>query len=90
MLRTYLCHSLADVININVPADDEEPWFRDMFAVTAATPKDLAVFSQLSFFVQRFGGDPYYGGLQKDSTFIREVHSHFRVTPRVRHRAAHT
>jgi hypothetical protein len=55
-----------------------------MFVVTAATPKDLAVFSQLSFFVQRFGGDPYYGGLQKDSTFIREVHSHFRVTPRVR------
>lgn len=65
-------------------ADEEEPWFRDMFAETAATPKDLAVFSQVSFFVQRFGGDPFYGGLQKDSAFVREVHHHFLINHKVR------
>ncbi len=51
-----------------------------MFAITAATPKELAVYSQMTFFMQKFGGDPYYGGMVKDSSFVREVHQHFAVT----------
>ncbi len=61
-------------------ADEEAPWFRDMFAITAATPKELAAYSQMTFFVQKFGGDPYYGGMVKDSSFMREVHQHFAIT----------
>lgn len=74
--------ALSQAFYDRVYADEECPWFRDLFLVDSSTPKDLAVLSQVGFLVQRMGGPKYYGGMVKESWFIRDVHTHFRITPK--------
>mmetsp|Transcript_5343 Transcript_5343/g.15065 ORF Transcript_5343/g.15065 Transcript_5343/m.15065 type:complete len:169 (+) Transcript_5343:103-609(+) len=73
-------HDIATAFYDGVYADDEEPWFRDLF--DGRSDKELSIFSQETFFVQRFGGDPMYGGMEKDDDFVEHVHRTVKMTPR--------
>lgn len=57
---------------------DHKP-FVDQFT---KTDKALSIHNQISFFVQKFGGPEYYGGMVKESAFILDMHKkHFFIPP---------
>jgi truncated hemoglobin YjbI len=64
-----LCKNFYD----SLYADDspEHKFFVDQFK---STPKDLAIHNLHTFLVQKCGGPEYFGGMVKESSFIREMH----------------
>lgn len=100
-----------------VYGDTEAPWFRDIFqdipmemsvrSMPFSTAIELFDFfqihNQVTFFVQRFGGDPWYGSMKKDDAFIMHgtelqdlltsslyaVHAAFVISPKMLHRWMH-
>ncbi len=46
------------------------------------TPLELAIHNLHSYLVQKFGGDPFFGGMMKESSFVRNMHTElFKVLP---------
>ncbi|KAJ3339020.1 Two-on-two hemoglobin-3 [Gonapodya sp. JEL0774] len=65
-----------------VYADDEEPWFRDIFSPIA---KEDAIHNQYEFFIQRMGGPPLFSRRKGHPALIGR-HAPFTVTPRAAER----
>ncbi len=53
---------------------DEKPEHEFFVKQFKSTPLDLAIHNLLTFLVQKMGGPEYYGGMVKESSFIREMH----------------
>ena len=63
----------------HVYSDEEHPQFVQQF--TKHADKKLAIVNQVGFFVQKFGGPEYYGGMVKESSFILDIHKEFFIPP---------
>jgi truncated hemoglobin YjbI len=57
--------------NADENTQPEEQAFVEQFRTT---PIKLAVLSLFTYLVQKFGGDRYFGGMVKESSFIRNMH----------------
>eukprot|EP01115_Flamella_aegyptia_P011812 TRINITY_DN5679_c0_g1_i1.p1 TRINITY_DN5679_c0_g1~~TRINITY_DN5679_c0_g1_i1.p1 ORF type:complete len:165 (-),score=1.69 TRINITY_DN5679_c0_g1_i1:80-505(-) len=58
--------------------DDECPEFSNLFR--ESSEKDLSILSLTRYFVQKFGGPKFYGGMRMETHHMKDIHSQFPIT----------